>query len=59
MSVEPPSSRSDGGADPGVTLARSAKIAGLLLVIVVAGLGLLAWLGVDPNTLPVDYEGFD
>ena len=59
MSVEPPTPRRDGGADLTATLARSAKIAVLLLALVVAGLGLFAWLGVDPSTLPVDYEGFD
>jgi hypothetical protein len=40
-------------------LGRSLKIALAMLILVLVGIGLSSWLGGDPSTLPVDYEGFD
>jgi hypothetical protein len=49
----------DRGLGATSVLGRSLKIALAILLLVFVGLGLFAWLGGDPSTLPVDYEGFD
>jgi len=41
------------------TIARSVKIALLVLGLLVAGIALVSWVNGDTSTLPFDYEGFD
>ncbi len=40
-------------------LARSAKIAVVVLCTILAIIVFLIWLGGDTSTLPFDYDGFD
>ncbi len=40
-------------------LARAAKIAVVLLAILLGGLTVTAWYLGDQSNLPVDYDGFD
>lgn len=40
-------------------LARSAKIAVVVLFTILALIVFLIWLGGDATTLPFDYDGFD
>ena len=50
---------SEEGVHAAAMLSRSLKIALVMLALLLAGLGLFVWLGGDPSTLPLDYEGFD
>lgn len=41
------------------TLARSAKIATVVLVLLIGAVVAAAWIAGDPAELPFEYEGFD
>lgn len=61
VSTKPRKSHSENeeGVHLAAALSRALKIALVMLALLFAGLGLLVWLGADPSTLPLDYEGFD
>lgn len=43
----------------GSGLGRAAKVVVLLFALAVGGIAVAAWFAGDPETLPLEYEGFD
>jgi hypothetical protein len=46
-------------SDKPSSLARIVRLAALIFLLVLGGIGVATWLQGDPETLPFDYEGFD